>query len=311
MSARETGEAIRVAALQYGISFLADWRAYAAKIDALVAEAAAAGAGLLTFPEYASMELASLLPASERATLAQQLAGVQTFAGDFAALFEAAAKRHGVYILAPSFPLRDPGGKMCNRAWFFGPGGAAPGETAAGAYCEKNRMTRFEAEIWGIAPGDGPSVFETRLGRVGVAICYDCEFPNLVRPLVEAGARIVLVPSCTDALAGYHRVRIACRARALENQCFVVMAPLVGEAPWSEAVDVNVGAAGIFGPVDRGFPDDGVISEGTLNRPGWIYGDLDSKALERVRAGGQVFNHRDWVGAAPVPAAEAMRIVTL
>ena len=68
----------------------------------------------------------------------------------------------------------------------------------------------------------------------------------------------------------------------------------LGEAPWTEAIDINVGSAGVYGPVDRGFPEDGVIAEGTLNAAQWVFAELDMVALEEVRADGQVFNFRDW-----------------
>jgi predicted amidohydrolase len=113
------------------------------------------------------------------------------------------------------------------------------------------------------------------------------------------------VPSCTDAAAGYHRVRVACQARALENQCYVIQAPTVGSAPWSIAVDENVGAAGVFGPPDRGFPDDGVIALGERDRPGWVIADVDLDAVAAVRADGQVLNHRDWDLPVHVEAAAA------
>ena len=116
----------------------------------------------------------------------------------------------------------------------------------------------------------------------------------LVRRLVAAGADVILVPSCTDTLAGYWRVRVACAARALENQCYVVQAPTVGFAPWAPAVDENHGAAAIYAPPDRGLPDDGVVAIGELDAPAWVYADLDPALLAAVRADGQVLNHRDW-----------------
>ena len=116
----------------------------------------------------------------------------------------------------------------------------------------------------------------------------------LARKQVEAGANLILVPSCTDAMAGYHRVKIGCQARALENQCYVVQATLVGEAPWSEAVDVNIGAAGVYTPVDRGFPDNGILVEGLINAVQWVFAEVSLDACETVREQGQVFNYRDW-----------------
>ena len=118
--------------------------------------------------------------------------------------------------------------------------------------------------------------------------------PLIARRQVEMGADLILVPSCTDTLAGYWRVRIGSQARALENQCYVVQSSTVGAAPWSPAVDVNVGAAAIYTPVDRGFPDDGVLAAGTLDAAQWVYGDVDLAAIANVRRNGQVFNYRDW-----------------
>ena len=130
-----------------------------------------------------------------------------------------------------------------------------------------------------------------------------------MRRLVAAGAEVIAVPSCTDAPVGYHRVRVACQARALENQCYVVQAPTVGTAPWSIAVDENVGAAGVYGPPDRGFPDDGVIAQGAYCEPGWVIADVDLDAIARVRAEGQVLGHRDWdlPGHLAAPVARARR----
>ena len=55
----------------------------------------------------------------------------------------------------------------------------------------------------------------------------------------------------------------------------------------------------MFGPVDRGFPDDGVIARGTMDAPGWLYADLDPAPLSVVRETGGVRNHRDYPAAPP------------
>jgi predicted amidohydrolase len=116
----------------------------------------------------------------------------------------------------------------------------------------------------------------------------------IARRLIEAGAELLLVPSCTDTLAGHNRVSLSCRARALENQCFVVHAVTVGAAPWSLALDENHGAAAVVAPVDLGFPSDGVLAQGALDAPCWLHAELDLEALAYVRTHGQVVNHRDW-----------------
>jgi len=145
-----------------------------------------------------------------------------------------------------------------------------------------------------IKSGQQLKIFDSCYGKIAINICYDSEFPLLARQQVNAGANLILVPSCTDTLAGFHRVKIGCQARALENQCYVAQACLVGTAPWSEAVDVNIGAAAIYTPVDRGFPDNGILASGELNAVQWVFADIALADCETVRAQGQVFNYRDW-----------------
>jgi predicted amidohydrolase len=278
---------VRVAAWQYPIERLASWDAWRAKLAAGIAEAAERGAELCVVPEYASMELTSLLPPAVQEDLAAQLDALQPLLPGYVEAYAELARRHRLTIVAGSFPEARPGGTYRNRLRVHGPAGGA-------ATVEKLQMTRFEREQWGVQAGAGQTVIDLGPARLGVAICYDAEFPLIARRLVAAGAQVIAVPSCTDALAGYHRVRIACAARALENQCYVVQAPTVGLAPWSIAVDENVGAAGVFAPADRGFPDDGVVALGALDAPGWLVADLDLDALARVRRDGQVLGHRDW-----------------
>ncbi len=278
--------AVTVAALSYPIEPVGSVAAAAAKLERLVAGAVADGAELVVVPEYAAMELTSALPPEVAADLDAQLAALQDLVPAYRAACAAIAARHQVHLLAGSLPERD-GDRYLNRARLYAPSGAD-------VAIAKVQMTRFERERWGVS-GDGPAtVVDTALGPIGVAICYDSEFPLLVRRMVDAGARVILVPSCTDALAGYWRVRIACQARALENQCYVVQAPTVGLAPWSPAVDENHGAAAIYAPPDRGFPDNGVVAIGPLDQPATVVARLDLDAIDRVRADGQVLGHRDW-----------------
>ena len=281
-------QAFRIAAAQYPIEFLGDWAHFEAKVARWVDEAVHNGAKLLLFPEYFSMELASLFPAEIHSSLPAQLPALQTALPQFLELFADRAWQNGVYICAGSFPVRARDGYR-NRSYLFFPDGHHEHQ-------EKLQMTRFESEQWLIGAGDEVRVFDTELGRLAIDVCYDGEFPLIARRQVEMGADLILVPSCTDTLAGYWRVRIGSQARALENQCYVVQASTVGQAPWSPAVDVNFGAAATYTPVDRGFPDDGVLAVGTLNAAQWVYGDVDLAAIAEVRRNGQVFNYRDWPG---------------
>ncbi len=279
--------AFTLATAQYDIGFFTHWDEFAEKLERWVADAAQRDAKLLVFPEYGSMELTSLFGQAVYSDLHLQLRSMQTLLPMWLELHQTLARRYNVLILASSFPTELEGGRVVNRATLFGPEGTL-------GHQDKLVMTRFENEQWGISAGENIKVIDTELGRIGISICYDSEFPMIARQQVEAGAELLLVPSCTDTQAGFHRVRIGCQARALENQCYVVQSPTIGLAPWSEAVDVNTGRASVYTPVDYGFPDNGILMEGADDEARWVFATVDLREIARIRAEGQVFNHRDW-----------------
>lgn len=281
---------IRLAACQYAIELHKTWDAYVDHLQRLCAEAVQAGAQLLLLPEYAGLVLSGLLRAEQRGDLKGSIAGIQPLIEPWKALCERIARRWGIYLQPGSLPVQDSDGRYRNRAWLFGPEGVL-------GHQDKLMMTRFEREQWDIAPGEGLKVFDTQLGRLGILICYDNEFPMLARRLAEMGADLILAPSCTDTEAGYHRVRIGAQARALENQIAVLQSPTVGLAPWSPALDENIGRAGLFVPPDHGMPGNGVVAlSDELSPVGsqWLMCDVDLAAVRRVREEGQVFIRRDW-----------------
>lgn len=292
---------MKLALAQFPVSEPRRWQEAADRIEDWVARAAREGAGLLVFPEYASMSLAALFDAATRADLQRQVQALQTLRDDYRTLHERLAREYRVHLVAGSFPWQLSLDCVVNRAFVCTPEGRSD-------FQDKQIMTRFERERWDISasPDSGLKVFRTALGMLAVNVCYDIEFPLLARAQCEAGAELILVPSCTDTAAGYHRVRVGCRARALENQCYVAQSPLVGAAPWSPAIDLNTGRAGLFGPPDHGFPDSGVIAEGEMDAPSWLYADVDLAAVMRVRNEGQVFNHQHWAdqGAVALPRVE-------
>jgi predicted amidohydrolase len=282
---------LRLGTLAYPVTAPDSFAIFAEKFDQLVKEGKAGGADMLVMPEYASMELAAA--GADAGDVAAELADICAQRAALLALFRQTARRHGVWLLPGSLPWQE-GGFVRNRAPLISPDGRM-------RFQDKRVMTRFEAEQWGVQPGAGPCVFETPWGRIGIAICYDVEFPPLVRAQAQAGARLILAPSCTDTLHGFNRVCLSARARALENQCFVAMAPTVGAAPVLATLDENHGYAAVFGPVDRGFAADGVIACGAMDQPGWVFADLDFHRLEAVRAHGAVRNFCDYPADPPLP----------
>ncbi len=288
---------MKLALAAFGVNPPSNFKFFMARIERLAAEAGQKGAALLVLPEYFSMVLAGTEIKSP--DIAAELAYVVERAEELIAALVETAKRHKLFLLAGSVPMRV-GAEIRNRAPFIAPSGAI-------AYQDKQAMTRFEAEEWGISGGEGPKVFDTALGRIGISICYDSEFPLHVRAQVAAGAKLILIPSCTSTPAGFNRVRFSARARAIENQCYTAVAPLVGTAAWAGSIDTNIGHAALFTPCDEGFPDDGVAAAGPLNEPGLTFGEVNFTAIDIVRANGNVLNHRDW--GATIPPCPVVELI--
>jgi predicted amidohydrolase len=295
----------KVAAAQYPIDAVANFGAWQDKVGHWVDEAASAGANLLLFPEYAAMELSAIDPATA-GDLQGSLRTVIAAAEAANAHYRTLAMRAGVTILGSSMPTALDDGRVVNRATLFVPDGRS-------GHQDKIVMTRFEREQWDISGGNALRLFRTSLGPIGISICYDVEFPMIARAQAEAGAKIILTPSCTDTMQGYWRVRIGAQARALENQCFVVQAPTVGAAPWSVAVDENYGAAGVFAPPDGDSPDDGVLALGQEGESGWVYAEIDLERVPQWRQDGTVrpFSHWPEQFVGQTPASLPVEIVPL
>lgn len=279
---------MKVAVAKYPIQAPADFAAFAERQAAVLGAAAAQGARVAVLPEYLSLELAATLDAGTQADLHASLAAIQRYREDWLALYARLAASLDMYVVAGTFLLAHGDGCYRNRCDVFAPQGTH-------LWQDKLQLTGFEKGLGVIEGGDALKVFDLDGVRTGVAVCYDSEFPLPVRAQAEAGARLLLVPSCTDTDAGATRVRVGCLARALENRLFVAQSVTAGEAPWSPALDINTGEAAVFAPMDRGFPADGVVAQ-TAGDQAWAIADLDLDALDRSRADAQVANDRDWMG---------------
>ncbi|CAN7276626.1 carbon-nitrogen hydrolase family protein [Pseudoxanthomonas sp. LjRoot168] len=279
---------MKVAVAKYAIGAPADFDAFAERQARVIGEAAEQGARVAVLPEYLSLELAATFDAAVQADLLASLAAIQQYRDRWLALYARLAREMDLCIVAGSFLLAQDGGRYSNRSDVFTPRGGH-------AWQDKLQLTGFEKALGVIEGGDALTVFDLDGVRCGVSVCYDSEFPLPVRAQAEAGARLLLVPSCTDTDAGATRVRVGCLARALENRMFVAQAVTAGEAPWSLALDINTGEAAIYAPMDRGLPADGVVAK-TAGAQAWAIADLDLDALDRSRADAQVANDRDWAG---------------
>ncbi|WP_028665529.1 carbon-nitrogen hydrolase family protein [Runella zeae] len=277
---------VTIASAQYPISHHTDFEAWQQHTSEWVAQAVKQQAQLLVFPEYGSMELVSIFSDEIRLDIRRQVLELDTLKHNFCAVFADLARLYQVVIVAPSIPVIE-NEKAHNRAFVFSPKGLV-------GYQDKFFMTRFEDEEWGIQTSPKVlTLFEAEWGSFGIQICYDVEFSIGSQKLSEAGASLILVPSCTETIRGSTRVHVGARARALENQAYMVVSQTIGEATWSPAVDVNYGFAACYCTPDKNLPEEGIISYMTPQKVGWLVETLDFTKIDQVRTDGQVFNFKD------------------
>jgi predicted amidohydrolase len=288
---------MRVAVAKYTIGAPRSFAEFADKQAKWLSEARASGAEVAVLPEYLALELGATFGAATQGDLHASLVAIQAYRQAWLDLFGLLARELRLHVVAGSFLLDLGQGRYRNRSDAFAPDGGR-------LWQDKLQLTGFEKQAGVIEAGDALKTFEIGARRAGIAVCYDIEFPLPVRAQCEAGARLLLAPSCTDTEAGATRVRVGCLARALENRSFVAQAVTAGEALWSPALDTNTGEAAIYAPMDVGLPADGILAQ-TRAGQRWAYADLDFAALEASRARAQVANDRDWVGQGAPAIARA------
>lgn len=258
--------------------------AWIASVDARMGEARVAGADLLVMPEYACVQWLSFAPAGTTTRLeipwmAEQGPGALERLRGLVA-------RHGIGLLAGTIPVRV-NGKHLNRAHLLLPGGA---EHVQDKLC----LTPGEAdpEDWNLSPGDAFGVVEWRGLRLGIAVCLDIELPALSTILAGLDLDVILVPSNTSSLAGYHRVFDCAKARAVETQAIVCVVGTVGRVDYVEAPGDNVAGAAVYLPCEDALgrtgtrdsipPRDADAGDG----PMLVVRDLPVDTVRRMRAGG-------------------------
>ncbi len=290
---------MKIAVAKYPVQAPGDFSAFADKQARLLEQAAANGAGVAVLPEYLSLELGATFDPATSGDLSASLQALQSLHADWMTLFSRLAVELRIQVVAGTFLLQAGDGRYRNRAYWFTPDGRH-------GWQDKLQLTGFEKSSGLIEAGDALKVFDAGGVRAGIAVCYDSEFPLPVRAQQQAGARLLLVPSCTDTAAGATRVRVGCLARALENRMFVAQAVTAGVAEWSPALDVNTGEATVYAPMDVGFPADGIVAQ-TQGEQVWAFAELDFEAFETSRLHAQVANDRDWNGQ-NLPALQRARL---
>jgi len=251
-----------------------DVAANLAQAEPLVAAAAAQGARLVLLPEYFGI-------LGARATDKLAVRETEGDAGMQQDWLAAQARRHGIILIGGTVPLAcgDPQ-RVRSASLVYGPDGARI------ARYDKIHLFAFArgAERYDegrtIEPGTAPAAFDAPCGRVGMSVCYDLRFPELYRGLGELA--LILVPSAFTATTGAAHWHLLLRARAVENQCYVLAAAQGGLHPNGRR---TYGHSLLVDPWGE------IVAE-QAEGPGVVVGDIDPARLAEVRGQLPALTHR-------------------
>ena len=237
----------------------------------------------ILFPEYFN---APLMARFNDESESEAIRGLAQYTEDIRDRFIELAISYNINIITGSMPQLKEDGRLYNVGFLCRRDGSYE------SY-EKIHVTPDEIKSWGLCGGSKIQTFETDCARIGILICYDVEFPELSRLMAAEGMQILFVPFLTDTQNAYSRVKVCAHARAIENECFVVIAGSVGNLPRVHNMDIQYAQSGVFTPCDFEFPTDGTRAEATPNTEMILVSDVDLDKLNHLHTYGSVKNLKD------------------
>ena len=283
-SKRPQPNIIRVATVQYKQRKVQSFEQFKQYIEYFVDVVASYQSDFITFPEMITLQLLSL--EERKLTPAQSIEALTSYTEPYKTLMSELAIKYNINIIGGSHPTKLPEGDVQNVCYVFLRDGSIHQQV-------KIHPTPDEKYWWNISGGSELVAIPTDCGPIGILICYDSEFPELSRHLINQGARIIFVPFCTDERQGYLRVRYCSQARAVENQCYVVLSGNVGNLPGVENMDIQYAQSCILTPCDFAFSRDGIACDTTPNVETVAFADLRLEDLLTARSSGTVQNLKD------------------
>lgn len=239
----------------------------------LVRQAAEGGAQLVTLPEYWP-----IMGMSDADKVAHAEA---PGAGPIQAFMAATAREHGIWLIGGTLPLVSPAaGKVMNTTLVYGPDGAPLARYDKIHLFGFTKGSESYDEARTIVPGAAVGSFETPFGRVGLSVCYDLRFPELYRALGECA--LIVVPAAFTHTTGMAHWEVLLRARAIENQCYVLAAAQGGVHPNGRRTFGHSMLVDPWGEVKA------VLKEGE----GVVSGEIDLHFLAAVRESLPALRHR-------------------
>jgi predicted amidohydrolase len=281
---RRDVESVRIATCQFQARAVASFEEFIRNVEYFVEVASDYRADFIVFPELFTLQLLAFEKA--KLTPMEAIDRLTEHTPKLSAELSRMALRYNINVIGGSHPTRTDDGDIQNVTYVCLRDGSVHAQ-------EKVHPTPNERYWWKVKGGDRIDAIQTDCGPIGVLICYDSEFPELARRLADEGARIIFVPFCTDSRQGYLRVRYCSQARAIENQCYVVLSGNVGNLPNVDNMDIQYAQSCILTPCDFPFARDGIAAEASENVETLTISDLNLADLTWARAEGTVQNLAD------------------
>ncbi len=237
-------------------------------------------ADIILFPELLNAPLIHTYEGNNPPEAMRMLAG---YTENMRQAMTEMALSYNINIVTGSVPQIQEDGKLYNVSFLCRRDGTWDSQ-------EKLHITPEEATAWGFSGGHELKIFDTDVGKIGILICYDVEFPELARLQALKGVKLLLVPFWTDTKTGYLRVRRCAQARAIENECYVAISGSVGNIPKVETMGIQYSQSAIFTPSDFSCPHDAIAAEATPGIETTLIANLDLDLVKEIRAMGSVRN---------------------
>ena len=277
VTARSQNRLMKTAAVQMISS--PDWAENRDTAARLVAQAAAAGAQLVALPEYFCLMGRR---DTDKLALAEGAGSgpIQTFLAEI-------ARRHGIWLVGGTLPIQAGGAstessRVLNRCVVYGPDGSAAGHyDKVHLFAFDNGRESYD-EGRTLRAGTQPVAVQAGALRVGLSICYDLRFPELYRALMAPPCDLIVVPSAFTHTTGQAHWEVLLRARAIENQCYV-LAPaqgglhVNGRRTWGHSMLVDPW---------------GIVVDMLDEGEGFVIGDVAAQRLAEVRSQLPALAHR-------------------
>lgn len=239
----------------------------------LVAQAAAGGAQLVALPEYWPI---MGLRDTDKVAHAEELD-----AGPIQQFMAQAAREHGIWLVGGTLPLRSrEDGKVLNTTLVYDPQGRRVARYDKIHLFGFSKGSESYNESATIVPGEAVGSFEAPFGRVGLSVCYDLRFPELYRAMGECA--LIVVPAAFTHTTGRAHWEVLLRARAIENQCYVLAAAQGGTHQNGRRTFGHSMLVDPWGEVKA------LLREGE----GVITGEIDAAMLAGVRESLPALRHR-------------------